>query len=89
MARNSAFSLISAIAVTFFFLPTIFAGLIYVRTSSSDIDQYLSAHNTVREQHGAADLTWNDTLASAAQQWANGCIFEHSGGSLGPYGGKY
>ncbi|KAI0732323.1 CAP domain-containing protein [Fomitopsis betulina] len=55
-------------------------------TSSSDIDEYLSDHNTVRAQHGAAALTWNDTLASAAQSWANGCVFEHSGGTLGPYG---
>jgi uncharacterized protein YkwD len=49
----------------------------------------LSAHNSVRAQHGAAALTWNNTLADAAQQWADGCKFVHSGGSLGPYGGKY
>jgi len=55
-------------------------------TSGSDIDQYLSAHNSVRAQHGAAALTWNNTLADAAQQWADGCKFVHSGGSLGPYG---
>ncbi|EPT04257.1 hypothetical protein FOMPIDRAFT_1021941 [Fomitopsis schrenkii] len=55
-------------------------------TSSSDIDKYLSDHNTVRAQHGAAALTWNNTLAAAAQSWANGCVFKHSGGSLGPYG---
>lgn len=57
------------------------------RQSASDIADYLSDHNTVREQHGAVDLVWNDTLASAAQTWANNCVFEHSGGSLGPYGG--
>lgn len=56
------------------------------RTSQSDIDTYLSTHNTVREAHGAVDLVWNNTLATAAQSWANGCVFEHSGGSLGPYG---
>ncbi|GJE86048.1 PR-1-like protein [Phanerochaete sordida] len=55
-------------------------------TSSSDIDQYLSAHNTIRAQHGASALTWSDELASKAQQWANGCVFQHSGGSLGPFG---
>ncbi|KAG5718583.1 Cell wall protein PRY3 [Termitomyces sp. T112] len=55
-------------------------------TSSSDIDAYLSAHNTVRAQHGAAPLTWSNDLASKAQTWANKCVFQHSGGSLGPYG---
>jgi len=55
-------------------------------TSGSDIDQYLSAHNSVRLQHGASPLTWSSTLASAAQQWVDGCKFQHSGGSLGPYG---
>ncbi|KZT30346.1 PR-1-like protein [Neolentinus lepideus HHB14362 ss-1] len=55
-------------------------------TSSSDIDQYLSAHNSVRAQHGASPLSWSDNLASKAQQWANGCVFQHSGGSLGPFG---
>lgn len=65
--------------------PTLFAA----RASPSDIDSYLSAHNTVREAHGATDLVWNNTLATAAQNWANGCVFEHSGGSLGPYGGQY
>ncbi|KAG6813083.1 hypothetical protein H0H92_014142 [Tricholoma furcatifolium] len=55
-------------------------------TSSSDINAYLTAHNTVRAEHGAAPLTWSDDLASKAQSWANNCVFEHSGGSLGPYG---
>ncbi|KIJ45131.1 hypothetical protein M422DRAFT_29984 [Sphaerobolus stellatus SS14] len=55
-------------------------------TSQSDINAYLSAHNTVRAQHGAAALTWSQDLANKAQQWANGCVFKHSGGSLGPFG---
>lgn len=58
------------------------------QTSQSDIDQYLTAHNTIRAQHGAAPLTWSDELASKAQQWSNGCIFKHSGGTLGPFGGE-
>ena len=59
-----------------------------ILVSRSDIAQDLSAHNAVRQQHGAANLTWSNTLASAAQQWANGCVFKHSDGSLGPYGGR-
>ncbi|KAG6883426.1 hypothetical protein C0992_008750, partial [Termitomyces sp. T32_za158] len=55
-------------------------------SSGSDINAYLSAHNTVRAQHGAAPLAWSDNLASKAQTWANGCVFKHSGGSLGRFG---
>nr|QVT77410.1 pathogenesis-related protein 1 [Moniliophthora perniciosa] len=55
-------------------------------TSNGDIEQYLAAHNSVRAQHGAQPLTWSDEAASKAQQWANNCKFEHSGGSLGPLG---
>ena len=56
-------------------------------TSSNDISTYLSAHNSIRAEHGAAPLSWSDQLAGKAQQWANGCVFRHSGGSLGPFGG--
>ncbi|KAF8912841.1 CAP domain-containing protein [Gymnopilus junonius] len=55
-------------------------------TSNADIQAYLAGHNTIRAQHGASPLTWNDNLASKAQQWANNCKFVHSGGSLGPFG---
>ncbi|KAJ3505096.1 hypothetical protein NLJ89_g7594 [Agrocybe chaxingu] len=55
-------------------------------TSGADIQAYLAGHNTVRAQHGAAPLTWNDNLASKAQEWANGCQFKHSGGALGAFG---
>jgi len=55
-------------------------------SSSSDEQAYLSAHNSFRALHGANALTWSDELAAKAQQWANGCQFKHSGGSLGPYG---
>jgi len=51
--------------------------------SSADISAYLSAHNTVRAQHGAAALTWSDSLSSVAQAWADGCKFQHSGGQFG------
>ncbi|KAI0348617.1 PR-1-like protein [Trametopsis cervina] len=56
------------------------------QTSSSDIQAYLNAHNTIRAQHGASPLTWSDTAAAKAQQWANNCVFQHSGGTLGPFG---
>jgi uncharacterized protein YkwD len=53
------------------------------RTSDSDIQAYLKGHNSIRAQHGAKDLTWSDSLASTAQNWANGCKFQHSGGQFG------
>lgn len=73
MARYSVVRL-AAVIISFFVLPAVFAGVALSPrlnkrpASGSDIDQYLSSHNAVREEHGAADLTWNDTLASAAQQ---------------------
>ncbi|KIK71203.1 hypothetical protein GYMLUDRAFT_320972 [Collybiopsis luxurians FD-317 M1] len=54
--------------------------------SDSDVQAYLSAHNSLRAQHGASALTWSNDAAAKAQQWANGCVFQHSGGSLGPFG---
>ncbi|KAJ6583763.1 CAP domain-containing protein [Mycena sp. CBHHK59/15] len=52
------------------------------------ITAYLSAHNTVRAQHGAQDLVWNSTLAANARTWANECQLKHSDGTLldTPYG---
>jgi hypothetical protein len=55
--------------------------------SNADVQAYLNGHNSVRAQHGAVNLVWNNTLAAAAQQWADGCVFAHSQGQLGPYGG--
>ena len=58
------------------------------QASSSDpaIQQYLDGHNTVRRDHGAPDLVWDDAAAAASQSWANNCKFEHEGS--GPYGGQ-
>ncbi|QRV83369.1 cysteine-rich Secretory family protein [Ceratobasidium sp. AG-Ba] len=42
---------------------------------------YLDAHNSFRAKHGARALVWSPTLATKAQNWANGCVFKH--GSVG------
>ncbi|PIL27964.1 transporter [Ganoderma sinense ZZ0214-1] len=55
-------------------------------TSPQDVAAYLTAHNTARAEHGAKGLGWNETLANAALWWVSKCKFQHSGGSLGPYG---
>lgn len=39
----------------------------------------LDVHNRARAAHGAAPLRWSGALAAEAQNWANGCNFEHSG----------
>ncbi|CDR43886.1 RHTO0S08e07536g1_1 [Rhodotorula toruloides] len=46
----------------------------------------LAAHNDFRATHHADPLTWNDTLAAAAEKWTKNCVWEHSGGKVGPYG---
>ncbi|KAJ7337710.1 CAP domain-containing protein, partial [Mycena albidolilacea] len=51
-----------------------------------DVKSYLSAHNMVCAKHGAVALKWNNSLAVAAQKWADKCVFKHSGGTLGQFG---
>ncbi|KAL2868750.1 putative extracellular SCP domain protein Pry1 [Aspergillus lucknowensis] len=43
----------------------------------------LSTTNAYRAAHYASALTWNEALASYAQNWASTCVWEHS---HGPYG---
>ncbi|KLO11770.1 PR-1-like protein [Schizopora paradoxa] len=57
-----------------------------VERQQSNIMQMLTLHNNLRATHGAKALKWDNNLASKAQQWAKGCKFQHSGGSLGPFG---
>ena len=47
--------------------------------SSSDQQAYLDDHNNFRQLHGANPLTWSSELASTAKQWADKCLWEHSG----------
>jgi len=43
----------------------------------------LAATNFYRSEQGVAAVTWNDTSAKYAQNWSNGCVFQHSGGPTG------
>ncbi|KAL4797381.1 CAP domain-containing protein [Aspergillus venezuelensis] len=43
----------------------------------------LDATNAYRKAYNASALTWNDTLADFARNWAKTCAWEHSGS---PYG---
>jgi uncharacterized protein YkwD len=42
----------------------------------------LNVTNFYRQRHNASALTWNDTLANYAQNWANGCQWKHSVGNF-------
>ena len=48
------------------------------QVSSGEQTTLLSAHNAYRATHCAGDLTWDATLASAAQAWADTCATEHT-----------
>ncbi|KAJ7293291.1 CAP domain-containing protein [Mycena rebaudengoi] len=56
------------------------------KASDADREAYLKGHNTIRAQHGAKPLVWDNGAAAKAQEWANKCTNEHSGGTLGPLG---
>ena len=40
----------------------------------------LNTHNADRARHGVPSVTWDNTLAQFAQNWANNCEFKHSVG---------
>ncbi|KAB2100716.1 hypothetical protein AG0111_0g10673 [Alternaria gaisen] len=52
-------------------------------SDSSFQDDLMNVTNEYRVQHNASKLEWNTTLSDYAQDLADGCKFEHSGG---PYG---
>lgn len=58
-------------------------------TTSTIADAMLAAHNQARASvmpapaAPIAPLAWSSEIASAAQTWADGCMFKHSGGKYG------
>ncbi|KAK0534844.1 sterol-binding protein [Tilletia horrida] len=52
----------------------------------SDKQAVVNAHNFYRAKHGSGPLTWDDSLAAYAQQWADKCIWAHSGSPHGENG---
>lgn len=68
---------------------TCVVGLAIILTSNAQDNpqDYLNAHNSARAEVSVSELTWDDTLASYAEQYANqhieDCNLVHSGG---PYG---
>jgi uncharacterized protein YkwD len=53
-----------------------------------DSKAFVEAHNRVRAQHCAPNLSWSSKLAASAQKWADtlkarGCVLGHSGGQYG------
>ncbi|KIY49484.1 PR-1-like protein [Fistulina hepatica ATCC 64428] len=54
------------------------------QTLYSQAIEYLDTHNAIRAEHDADPLSWNYTLASAAQEWVDNCYFAHTNGVLLP-----
>jgi len=43
----------------------------------------INAHNFYRSEHNVSNVSWNDTSATYASNWAKACVFKHSGGPTG------
>jgi pathogenesis-related protein 1 len=72
-----------------FFLPSLARpSRLAFRDAPSPVDQlaYLDTHNSERTVHNAPPLVWNQTLSDATATLAASCVFQHSDGSLGPFG---
>jgi hypothetical protein len=49
------------------------AGLV----TAQGVTDMLAQHNTYRARHNASALTWDATVTTSAQTWANKCIWDH------------
>ncbi len=54
-----------------------------IAATQEEIDEWLEAHNSYRQLHGAAALVWSVELAASAQVYAGTCSSSHSGSGYG------
>lgn len=73
--------------LSFAFICLIALTILHTNHAQTEQDEFLNTHNSVRSQVGVADVVWNTTVATYAQNYANqrkvDCNLVHSGG---PYG---
>ncbi|KAK2754228.1 hypothetical protein FQN54_007107 [Arachnomyces sp. PD_36] len=82
ITRLSAASSVIVTTTVFISAPTQSASSSY--TSDNEFkDTMLDVTNRYREEHHVSNLSWNDSLADIALDWAKGCEFEHSHGDPG------
>lgn len=53
--------------------------ILWVAVLVAVLKAVLDQHNSYRAKHQVAPLAWSNSLAARAQNWANGCVFQHSG----------
>ena len=85
LKSNQYHELCTKISIALIFL----VGLAQLHTSHAQNSQqdYLNAHNVARAQVGVPNITWDSTVATCAQNYANSrigdCNLVHSNGSYG------
>jgi uncharacterized protein YkwD len=50
----------------------------HTNRAQADYKEILDRHNNYRARHQAGPLSWSDSLARGAQDWANSCNWKHS-----------
>jgi|307.fasta_scaffold360476_1 hypothetical protein len=63
-------------AFRFVVLALLALALSWLNAERAAAQEMLTLQNTRRNLHCASPFTWSDTLAAAAQQWANACMRE-------------
>ena len=76
-----------SLKLSFALICLIALAILHTNHALTEQDEFLNTHNSARSQVGVANVVWNTTVATYAQNYANqrkvDCNLVHSGG---PYG---
>jgi len=61
----------------------LFWPVLTIAATTVEIEKWLQTHNNYRTLHGVPAVTWSETVAASAQDYADTCPSDHSGSGYG------